>query len=336
MIVLLAVFVAILSWLGTAGVRRYALAHHLMDHPNERSSHTAPTPRGGGAAIVGAMFAGLLIGYACGWVGGAQLLGYLGGGTLVALLGFLDDHGHVAARWRLLGHFIAASWMYFWLDGLPALQLFGTTWELGLWGWPMGVIGLVWLLNLYNFMDGIDGLAGSQAVSVCGVACVIYLIGGHASLLLVPLCMAAAAAGFLGWNWPPARIFMGDVGSGFVGLMIGGIALQAGHEVPEYLWVWAILMAVFICDATWTLLRRLLRGEKVYQAHRSHAYQHATVKSGSHLKVVLGVVGINLAWLSVCAYVGTTYHEYGMALTVAYAPLLFIAYSLRAGAVGSV
>jgi Fuc2NAc and GlcNAc transferase len=334
MILLLAAVVATLSWLGTAGVRRYALAHHLMDHPNERSSHTAPTPRGGGAAIAGAVFIGLLVGYGLGWLSGAQLSAYLGAGGLVAMIGFLDDHGHVAARWRLLGHFIAASWMYYWLGGLPVVELFGTTWALGLWGWPLGVIGLVWLLNLYNFMDGIDGLAGSQAVSVCGVACVIYVVGGHPSLLLVPLCMAAEAAGFLGWNWPPARIFMGDVGSGFIGLMIGGMALQAAREVPDYLWVWAILMAVFICDATWTLLRRLLRGEKVYQAHRSHAYQHAALKSGSHLKVVLGVAGINLAWLSLCAYLGTVYHEYGIALVAAYIPLLFAAHILRAGNVG--
>jgi Fuc2NAc and GlcNAc transferase len=331
MIVLLAVVVAVLSWLGTAGVRRYALAHHLMDHPNERSSHTAPTPRGGGAAIVGAMFVGLLAGYGFGWLSGAQLSAYLGGGGLVALIGFLDDHGHVAARWRLLGHFIAASWMYFWLGGLPALQLFGTTWELGFWGWPLGVVGLVWLLNLYNFMDGIDGLAGSQAVSVCGVACVIYLIGGHPSLLLVPLCMAAAALGFLRWNWPPARIFMGDVGSGFVGLMIGGMALQAAHEVPDYLWVWAILMAVFICDATWTLLRRLLRGKRVYEAHRSHGYQHAAQRWKSHRKVVLGVLGINLVWLPSSTLAGLTFLSMGWALFITFVPLLFLEWYMNAG-----
>jgi Fuc2NAc and GlcNAc transferase len=331
MIVLLAVVVAILSWLGTAGVRRYALAHHLMDHPNERSSHTAPTPRGGGAAIAGAMFVGLLVGYGCGWLGGAQLLGYLGAGTMVALLGFLDDHGHVAARWRLLGHFIAASWLMYWLGGLPVLELGGGRWDLGVWGWPLGVVGLVWLLNLYNFMDGIDGLAGSQAVSVCGVACVIYLIGGHPSLLLVPLCMAGAALGFLRWNWPPARIFMGDVGSGFVGLMIGGMALQASHEVPDYLWVWAILMAVFICDATWTLLRRLLRGKRVYEAHRSHGYQHAAQRWGSHRKVVSGVLGINLVWLPLCVCIGWSALGTGWPMVLAAAPILAMARYLGAG-----
>lgn len=331
MMVLLVLVVAALSWTGTGAVRRYALSHSLLDHPNARSSHTAPTPRGGGAAIAAAFLMGLVGSYFLGGLSGAQLSGYVGAGTLVALIGFLDDQGHVAARWRLLGHFIAAGWLLYWLGGLPPLVMGNAIWEPGIWGWPLGIIGLVWLLNLYNFMDGIDGLAGGQAVTVCAVASLVYLVTGHASLIFGPLCMAAAAGGFLVWNWPPARIFMGDVGSGFIGLMIGGMALQGGHVAPDYLWVWAILMGVFIVDATWTLLSRLVQGKRLYEAHRTHAYQHASQAWKSHGRVLWCVVGLNLIWLPLSLYIGFNYMNVAGALILSYLPLLILTGWLNAG-----
>lgn len=334
---LLLMLVASLSLVLTDGLRRYALARSLMDIPNARSSHSVPTPRGGGLAIVASFLLALP------WLAVAGLASWhlvwalLGAGTGVALLGFLDDHGHVAARWRLLGHFAAAGWALFWLGGLPPVMVLGHTLDLGWAGHGLAVVYLVWLLNLYNFMDGIDGIAGVEAICVCLGAAVLYASpgmagGGQAVDLWLPLLLACAVAGFLVWNFPPARIFMGDAGSGFLGITLGILSLQAAWVAPQLLWSWVILLGVFVVDATFTLLRRLLRGDKVYQAHRSHAYQHAARRFGRHLPVTLTVAAINLGWLLPIALgVASGRVEGGVGLLVAYAPLLALAVTLRAG-----
>jgi len=153
----------LLTWM----LRRYALSRSLMDIPNARSSHSVPTPRGGGVAIVLAYLAVLpLVGYQ-GWLSWPLVVGLMGTGALVAVIGFLDDHGHIAARWRLLAHFMAAAWLLAWLPELPRLALLGTSFDLGLIGYVLAAVMLVWLLNLYNFMDGIDGIASVEAIAVC-------------------------------------------------------------------------------------------------------------------------------------------------------------------------
>src|SRR5207253_4103825 len=268
--VLLAVFAV--SWIFTLVLRRYALAKSLMDIPNERSSHSVPTPRGGGVAFVVAFALALPVLTAFGLLSAPALIGLLGSGLLVAVIGFADDHGHIAAKWRLLGHFIAAGWALFWLNGLAPISLFGVLVDLSVIGNILALIYLVWMLNLYNFMDGIDGLASAEAISVCLGICLVYWLGGNTNLMWAPLILAGAVAGFLCWNFPPAKIFMGDAGSGFLGIVLGGLVLHAAWEKPELLWSWLILLGVFIVDATWTLVRRLVRGDKVYQAHRSHGY----------------------------------------------------------------
>jgi Fuc2NAc and GlcNAc transferase len=144
--------------------------------------------------------------------------------------------------------------------------------------------------------------------------------------------MSAAVAGFLVWNFPPAKIFMGDAGSGFLGLMLGALALYSAHIAPQMLWVWLILLGVFIVDATYTLIRRLLLGDKVYEAHRSHAYQYATRKYGRHLPVTLAVLAINLFWLAPWAVaVAFGAVDGAVALLCAYVPLLWLAWYFHAG-----
>jgi len=328
--ILLVVF--LLSWGLTLVLRRYALARSLMDVPNERSSHSIPTPRGGGVAIVVAFALALPLLVSAGLFEQAAMIGILGAGLLVAVIGFADDHGHIAARWRLLGHFIAAGWALFWIKGLAPVSLFGALVDLRLLGELLAVIYLVWMLNLYNFMDGIDGLASAEAISVCLAVCVVYAWCGHPDLIGGALVLATAVAGFLCWNFPPARIFMGDAGSGFLGMVLGVMALQAAWEKPELLWSWLILLGVFIVDATWTLVRRLLRGDKVYQAHRSHAYQHAAQRTSSHLAVTSAVVVINVVWLLPWALLAGTGVVPGvLGCMIAYVPLAFIAWKYRAG-----
>jgi Fuc2NAc and GlcNAc transferase len=316
----------------TGALRLYALKHRLIDVPNSRSSHSNPTPRGGGVAIVICFLLMMPLLALTGLVTWSQALGVIGAGTWIALIGFLDDHGHIAARWRLLAHFLGAIWALFWVGGLAPVSLFGATIDFGWIGHALAAFYLVWMLNLYNFMDGIDGIAGVEAVTTCVGACLIYWLGGYDALIWTPLLLTSAVIGFLCWNFPPAKIFMGDAGSGFLGIMLGVFSLQASSTAPQMLWVWLILLGVFIVDATFTLLRRLLRGDKVYEAHRSHAYQFASREVGGHRPVTLSVMLINLAWLlPIGLCVGVLGLDGLLGLVVAYVPLVILAVRYHAG-----
>ena len=328
-----AVAVVLFSFALTHVLRRYALHKSLLDIPNGRSSHTIPTPRGGGVAIVISYLVALVWMLFAGLIGRDPFLAMFGAGALIAALGFLDDHGHIAARWRLLGHFFAAAWALFWLGGLPAINVFGMTLAPGLIVNVLAAFYLVWLLNLYNFMDGIDGIASVEAICVCVGAAIIYALSGVASLVWLPVLLACAVAGFLFWNFPPAKIFMGDAGSGFLGIMLGCLSLQGAWISSQFLWVWLILLGVFIVDATVTLIRRLVRGDKVYEAHRSHAYQFASRRFGKHLPVTSAVGVINLGWLLPVAVCVTRFGLDGaLGVIIAYAPLLALAVIFKAGA----
>jgi len=322
----------VLAWLMTAMLRRYALSRSLLDIPNERSSHTLATPRGGGLSFVITFLVALSVLGGWGYVTPSVLVSLLGAGGLVALVGFMDDHGHIAARWRLLGHFIAAGWGLFWIGGLPPITFFGVPLSAAWLSIIIGLLYLVWLLNLYNFMDGIDGIASIEAICVCLGGSLLYWLTGHAQEAVLPMLLAATVAGFLVWNFPPARIFMGDAGSGFLGIVLGLLALMAGWINPLLFWGWLILLGVFVVDATFTLARRLLRGDKVYQAHRSHAYQYASRRYAGHRPVSLAVAAINLGWLlPVASAVVLLKLDGALGTMVAYAPLVVLALIYQAG-----
>lgn len=325
--------VSLASLLGTWLLRRYALARRVLDIPNERSSHTTPTPRGGGVAIVGAFLVGTSVLWTVGRIDWKFAVALIGAGTIVAIVGFVDDHQHIAARWRLLAHFAAATWALAWLGGLPPLSIAGGVQDLGIVGDVLAAIALVWLLNLYNFMDGIDGIAGLEAVTTCvGAIVVCSASPGASNSWYAAALLGAAALGFLFWNFPPAKIFMGDAGSGFLGIALGVLALDAAIRRPEWLWSWIILLGAFVVDATVTLFFRLSRGERLYEAHRSHAYQNAAQRFRSHRPVTLAVGTINLLWLLPIALLAGTGHVDGLLATViAYVPLIWLALSFRAG-----
>lgn len=322
----------LLAWVLTGVLRRYALSRSLMDVPNNRSSHTAPTPRGGGVAIVVTFLLGLAY---LAWqdlIASSTAIALWGAGAWIAVIGFWDDHGHIPARWRLLAHLLGAIWAVAWLGGAPPIEWAGSSYSLGIAGSVIAVVGLIWLLNLYNFMDGIDGIASVEAISACLGGMVLCLLVSPSDLMLPLALLLAAVAGFLIWNFPPARIFMGDAGSGFLGMALGVFMLAAGHHEPRWLWCWLILLAVFIVDATWTLARRLLRRERVYEAHRSHAYQHATRRAGRHLPVTLGVAAINVFWLlPLAVLVALSAIPVWAGLLLAYVPLCILAARLGAG-----
>lgn len=284
----------------TWSMRRFALARGLIDHPNARSSHVQPTPRGGGVAIVVASALSLLgLGLASS-VDKPLVLALLGGGLPIAWIGFMDDRRSVSVRVRFAVHLLAACWAMYALGGLPPLQLGTRLVDLGMAGDFLGVLAIVWALNLFNFMDGIDGIAASEAVLVAAFGGLV-LVGG-ASVAAASAVLAASAAGFLVWNWPPAKIFMGDVGSGYLGYCLAVLAVASARHDAAGVFVWLTISAVFFADATVTLLRRLCTGERVLEAHSSHAYQVLARRWQSHRAVTLTVIVITtclllpLAW----------------------------------------
>jgi Fuc2NAc and GlcNAc transferase len=298
--VLLTLAAAIATLLLTGVARQLALAHALLDLPNERSLHAVPIPRGGGLAIVTVTLAGIAALGGVGWLPVRISVALVGGGALVAVVGWLDDRRSLPVATRLSAHLAAALWALWWLDGLPVLTVGAGVVTLGVFGSVLATIAIVWAINVTNFMDGIDGLAAGETTTVTLTAAL--LIGAAAPGLTAAAAVTGGAAlGFLPWNWRPARIFMGDTGSGFLGYMLAVLALASERAGAMPVLVWLLLYAVFAADATITIIRRVWRGEQWYAAHRSHAYQRLVQAGWSHasvtgaillLNVVLGV----LAW----------------------------------------
>ncbi len=289
-------FIFLLSLLLTGILRHYALQKGVMDVPNHRSSHVTPTPRWGGVAMVASFTIALMVLLILEQLCLGTFLALAGSGGLAAAVGARDDYRSLSPSRRLLIHFGAAAWGLYWLGGMPEITVAGF---LVMPGWPVNLIGLVflvWFLNLYNFMDGIDGLAATEAVFVSGAAAfIIWLRGGDDTFLLV--LFSFSCLGFLFWNWPPARIFMGDAGSGFLGIILALFAIHTSHTPSINLWTWLILAGFFIIDATLTLFRRIFSGSTWYKAHKSHCYQILSRRWQSHGKVTVLVSAVNLVWL---------------------------------------
>lgn len=327
---MLAVFA--LAYVLTALLRRYALQRNVLDIPNARSSHQIPTPRGGGVAIVVSVLVALPVAVLFFGLEFHQSLKIALAIAMIAIVGFADDHQHINAGWRLLWHFSAAALVVWAVGGLPPLVYFGTPVDLGWAGHIGAIVAVVWMINLTNFMDGIDGLAASQTIFLCTAMALLTSFIAPTANVWLPLLVLSASAGFLCWNFPPAQIFMGDAGSGFLGLILAVIILQMTHVAPQLFWSGVILFACFIVDATFTLVTRLLNGKKMYEAHRSHGYQIASRRLASHKKVTLSVQLFNLFWLlPLAGAVAWQWLDGVIAVLLAYLPLLVIVSKLKAG-----
>ena len=323
--------VGLVSWVLTGFLRRYALNKNLLDVPNKRSSHDVPIPRGGGMAIVLTFLSSLVFLYIGSGLELSVLLSTLGAGLLVAVVGFMDDHGHVHPKWRLLVHFYVAAWGMSWLGGLPTMTVFGHVVHIDWLRYVVIAVALVWLLNLFNFMDGIDGIAASETIFVAGSGLLFASLVGHADLQSVAIILIGSTLGFLIWNWPPAKIFMGDVGSGFLGIILGLYGYWAFSEGVLSIWCWLIILGVFLVDATFTLMKRIARRAKWYEAHRTHAYQHAARRWG-HLRVTVAVSLINVIWLLPIAYLSNIHRDWGaLFIVLAFSPLVVLVSILGAG-----
>ena len=315
----------------TGLARRYAIRSQILALPSSRGSHDIPTPVGGGLAIVVAYF-GMLATLAAASAVEMREFVMLSASLPVAIAGWIDDRVQVSARLRL-GVQIACVLCVVGLAGQVPAVMIGNV-QIGgfLLSWVLLPLALVWLTNLYNFMDGIDGLAGVEA-AFAGLAAAAILLGNH-DYALGMLCLGlfAGSAGFLAWNWPPARIFMGDVGSGFLGLTFAIIALLSHVHGSMSLWSWVLLFACFVVDASVTLIRRVLGGKAFHEAHRQHAYQHAAKQSGNHQPVTLAVLAINICWLFPLAWLATKHPEHGVYLAaIGIVPLLAVVFRLGAG-----
>ncbi len=331
-VLLIALAAVVLSAFLVYLARRFALAHGMLDVPNERSSHTSVVPRGGGIAIVVTMSLALMFLAARGFISIDLFLALAVGGAGVAIVGLVDDRHRLPARWRLTVHVLAAAWAVYWVGGLGAVRVGEHVVHPGWLGIGLAVLGVVWVLNLFNFMDGLDGIAAGEALFVAAAGALLAFSGGNSGVASVAWIFAWACAGFLCWNWPPARVFLGDVGSGYLGYIVIVLALADAESRPEAIWEWFILGALFFTDATVTLLRRLARGERVYEAHRQHAYQRLSRRWASHLRVTLLVLGIDVLWLLPLAMLAAARPEWAfLAAVMATFPLLLGSWMLGAG-----
>jgi UDP-N-acetylmuramyl pentapeptide phosphotransferase/UDP-N-acetylglucosamine-1-phosphate transferase len=309
---------------GTGLLVHYLTQRRVFDEPNERSSHSVPTPRGGGIAVLGAIAVAWLIGLTQSAGDTANDLVILAAAAALGFVCFIDDLRGLRALPRLLaqcgavapGLWLSAGRGGLFADLLPlALDLAATGF---LW---------LWFINLFNFMDGIDGITGVE-IAMIGVGLTGLAATGMVPLTLLDpaIALTAAALGFLVWNWCPARIFMGDVGSIPVGYLIGWLLISAAQGSPgqnggmrveagEGLAICLILPAYYLADATITLVRRLVKRENVFQAHRQHFYQQAIIRGLGHATVCRAIILANAGLIATAWFLGPQHPGPALALS---------------------
>lgn len=318
------------SFLLTHLVLYVALHQQWLDVPNARSSHVIPTPKGGGLGFAAVFTLALFHAWGQGMLDDREALA-LALCLPAALLGLLDDLFNLNISTRITAQGLLALAVLACLAGLPPLSM-GDGSVLSVWIWLPAALALVWLINLYNFMDGIDGLAALEALFVCLAGAFFAYRAEDAGFGFLLLALAAAIAGFLPLNLPRARIFMGDAGSTWLGLVLGTLGLISAQRGVMHVWAWAILLGVFVSDASLTLLRRFICGEVWYHAHRSHAYQQAARVLGSHGKVDLFISLVNFVWLFPLAWISLVFPRWALLFTlIAYIPLILLGFFFRAG-----
>ncbi len=330
LLLLLGLTAFIPSYLGVGVIRKVALKRGVLDVPNERSSHKTPTPRGGGLAVAVVLLVGSVAFATHSVVFPLDVLwAYIAGAALVGGVSLADDMLGVQAGLRLCAHVAAAGVA---IAGLGWFHAVSVPWlgniEFGRLGIVLTLLWIVGVTNIYNFMDGIDGLAAGQAV-VAGLFWLAASLDGNSPRIAVLSCMTVGASlGFLLHNLPPARIFLGDVGSTALGFTFAILPLLAGRETQRAgLWVFgALCIAPFAFDGTWTILRRIGRRENLFEPHRSHLYQRLVAGGSSHgrvtaiyaaLAVCSGAAG--LADLTISGAVGGTAVALDLAMLTGFA-----------------
>jgi len=274
---------------------KVALKNKIISSPNFRTLHLGDAITGGGIVFSLIFFSSTFYFWSIEFLTD-EIFFVLGiGGFFGALLGFLDDLFNISAIKKLIFHTILSAWSIYWLE----LGIFSDIdWIPDIISIGLSVLFLVWVINAYNFIDGIDGLAISGATFISGGLILIMIITNNPSeLTIIYFSLLACALAFMIFNWPPARIFMGDSGSIFLGYIIGTLVLLTIERGDVTEWTWLVIFGYFFADTTVTQLMRLLLVKKWYKAHRSHAYQNLARISGSHLKVTSGIIIYHFVWL---------------------------------------
>ena len=320
-----------LTVLLTVVIEKVAARLSLIDYPVARSAHLSPKPSGGGIVIIGTFLFCTNFYYFYDHISDHTFYALLG--TIpIAAVGLFDDLSRASLRLRLLTQFLAVFWVIFWFEGVPSIDFslfeIANPWALMI----LGVISVVWLLNLYNFMDGIDAIAATEVLFVNAMSSIFAIQIGDMTLALLSASLFAASAGFLVWNWPPAKLFMGDVGSSSIGFILGVLALASMHSGTLTAWTWLILLGVFVADSGVTLIVRFINKEKWHEGHSCHAYQNAARRWGSHEKVVVWMLIVNLIWLAPLSWLSFLYPKNGFYICfVALTPLVYLCIKYKSG-----
>lgn len=285
-IVILVITLGIFSFLLTYLIIRVALKKKIVSIPNERSLHDTPTPIGGGVAIVLTWYAGISILYFCGKLE-KDLYYALMSGIILTIVSLTDDLTSLKPLVRLIFHFITAIAAFLFLGGLRPLIIPAINMDYSFITYPLAVVGMVWFINLFNFMDGVDGFASLEAIIIC---LLMFVFSGS----IVNILLIACISGFLFWNWPKAKIFMGDVGSTQLGFILVVLGINAHNTYQFSILNWIMISSPFWFDATLTLYRRWRNGERLGEAHRKHIYQRLVRAGFSHLQVNIYLLIINM------------------------------------------
>jgi Fuc2NAc and GlcNAc transferase len=310
------IILIILSFLLTYFIKNYAIKKSLVAEVNDRSSHSVPTPHGGGIAIAVTWFLGLGYLFVTNEIDDT-LFYALSFGVIISVLSFFDDIYELSPKLRLIVQSSVAGFGIYFIGGLESINFGIFTIENQIITNIFAFFMIVWFINLYNFLDGINGYAGSEAVFLALAGFVLFG-GAHFAVL------AVAVLGFLFWNYNKAKIFMGDVGSTLLGYNIAIFTIYYANIDSVNLWIWIILFGLFWFDATLTLLRRRRNGEQLSQAHKKHAYQRLTQSGWSHYKVTNYSIGLNLVLFTIVYFVSNVFVAFLLALIVLYFSMKFV------------
>ena len=265
---------------------KVAIKHRIVDFPNERSSHVIPTPRGGGLAIVMSWFTGITILFFADYIENSLYFALMSG-ILLAIVSLIDDIISLSPLTRLITQIITAFIALYFLKGITSVEFSVLKITSPIILLPLALIGIIWFINLFNFLDGIDGYASLEAITI---ALVLLIFSSN----LVNLVLIASIAGFIFWNWPKAKIFMGDIGSTQLGFILVVLGIYF-HNTSQFSIIhWVMISSLFWFDATLTLFRRWRNNEKLSVAHRKHVYQRAVQSGMSHNKTILISLVLNI------------------------------------------
>ncbi|MDN5105677.1 glycosyltransferase family 4 protein [Aliarcobacter butzleri] len=306
----------LISFLLTYFIKNYMIKKSLVASVNERSSHTVPTPHGGGIAIAITWFIGLFYLYFIGQIENNLFYALLFG-IVISIVSFFDDIYELSPKLRLIIQAIVAIGGLYFLGGFETLTFGIFDIQNSIFTNIFAFFMIIWFINLYNFLDGINGYAGSEAIflSLAG----FILFGGNHFLVL-----AVAVLGFLYWNWNKAKIFMGDVGSTLLGYNVAIFTIYYANQEPTNFWIWIILFSVYWFDATLTLIRRKLNKERLSQAHKKHAYQRLTQAGWSHYKVTNYSIGLNILLFAIVYFISNIFVAFLLAFVVLVLSMKFI------------